>query len=129
MSAIPPLAKPSRTTRSRITNGSTLHLGFVDGRTEAARRFRDVLVEIASDLGGSDTLSEGQRQLARRAAMMSVQCETLEAKSIAGEEIDLDLYGALSDRIGRAFTRLGIKRAARNVTPDLHDYIRRSQTP
>ena len=128
MSAIPTLAKPSRTTRSRITNGSTLHLGFVDGRTEAARRFRDVLVEIASDLGGSDTLSEGQRQLARRAAMMSVQCETLEAKSIAGEEIDLDLYGALSDRIGRAFTRLGIKRAARNVTPDLRDYIR-SQTP
>ncbi len=124
MSAIPPLAKPSRTTRSRITNGSTLHLGFVDGRTEAARRFRDVLVEIASDLGGSDTLSEGQRQLARRAAMMSVQCETLEAKSIAGEEIDLDLYGALSDRIGRAFTRLGIKRAARNVTPDLREYIR-----
>jgi len=128
MSAIPTLAKPSRTTRSRITNGSTLHLGFVDGRTEAARRFRDVLVEITSDLGGSDTLSEGQRQLARRAAMMSVQCETLEAKSIAGEEIDLDLYGALSDRIGRAFTRLGIKRAARNVTPDLRDYIR-SQTP
>ncbi len=128
MSAIPPLTKPSRSTRSRITNGSTLHLGYVDGRTEAARRFRDVLSEIASDLGGSESLSEAQRQLARRAAMMSVQCETLEAKSIAGEEIDLDLYGALSDRIGRAFTRLGIKRAARNVTPDLRDYIR-SQTP
>ena len=127
MSAVPPLAKPSRSTRSRITNGSTLHLGFVDGRTEAARRFRDVLAEIASDLGGSEGLSEAQRQLARRAAMMSVQCETLEAKSIAGLEIDLDLYGALSDRIGRAFTRLGIKRAARNVTPDLRDYIR-SQT-
>ncbi len=127
MSAIPPLTKPSRTTRSRITNGSTLHLGYVDGRTEAARRFRDVLSEIASDLGGSESLSEAQRQLARRASMMSVQCETLEAKSIAGEEIDLDLYGALSDRIGRAFTRLGIKREKRRTLNPILDHF--SQPP
>ena len=49
--------------------------------------------------------------------MMSVQCEALEAKSVAGEDINLDTYGALSDRIGRAFHRLGLKRVARDVGP------------
>ncbi len=56
--------------------------------------------------------------------MMSVECEALEAKSVAGVDIDLDVYGALADRIGRAFTRLGIKRVPRDITPDLQTYIK-----
>ena len=119
------LAKPSRTTRSRVTNGSALHLGEVDGRSEAARRFRDVLAEIVSDLGGSDTLSEGQRQLARRAALMSVQGEKMEAAAVAGEAFDLDAFGALSDRLGRVFNRLGLKRVAREVRSPILDHFSR----
>jgi hypothetical protein len=34
------------------------------GHGKWARRFRDVLAEIISDLGGPDCLSKGQRQLA-----------------------------------------------------------------
>lgn len=128
MSAIPPLAKPSKTSRGKVANGTRLHTVDVDGRTAEARRFRDIFAEIVSDLGGAARLSEAQRQLARRATLMSVQCELLEAASITGQVIDLDTYGQLADRVGRAFTRLGIKRAARDVTPDLRDYIR-SQTP
>ena len=117
------LAKPSRTNRSRVTNGSSLHLGEVDGRSEAARRFRDVLSEIVSDLGGSDTLSEGQRQLARRAAMMSVEAERMEAEAVAGGKLDPDAFGALSDRLGRVFNRLGLKRVARDRTPTIDAII------
>jgi hypothetical protein len=70
-------------------------------------------------------LSEGQKQLARRASLMSLECEKLEAKAVAGEEIDLEAFGKLSDRIGRAFQRLGLKRASRDVTPmTLKDYVR-----
>ena len=76
------------TTRSRISNGSALLEG-IDGRSATARRFRDVLNEIVSDLGGSDRLSEGQRQLARRCAMLAVECEKLEALGVAGGAIDL----------------------------------------
>ncbi len=125
MSDVSSLAKPSKTTRSRVTNGSTLHLGVVDGRTEAARRFRDVLAEIVSDLGGSDRLSEGQRQLARRAALMSVQCEAMEAEAVAGKEIDLETFGQLTDRLGRAFTRIGLKRVARTINNPLEDHFSR----
>ena len=117
MSHVSALSTPLKSTRSRVTNGSSLHMGEVDGRTASAKRFRDVLGEIVSDLGGRDGLSEGQRQIARRAAMMSVQCEAMEAKAVAGEEIDVDRYGSLSDRIGRAFHRLGLKRVARDIGP------------
>jgi hypothetical protein len=109
------LAKPSKTSRGKVANGTRLHTVDVDGRTAEARRFRDIFAEIVSDLGGAEGLSEAQRQLARRATLMSVQCELLEASSITGTAIDLDTYGQLSDRLGRAFTRLGIKRTARVV--------------
>ena len=122
MSNVSPLTKPSRTTRSAVSNGSRLHGGEVDGRTADARRFRDITAEIASDLGGSDGMSEAQRQLVRRAAMLSVQGEKMEADAIAGGAIDLDAFGALSDRLSRLFARLGVKRVARDV-PDLATYI------
>jgi hypothetical protein len=40
---------------------------MVDGRSVTARRFKDLYEDIAADLGGLDQLSEGQRQLIRRA--------------------------------------------------------------
>ena len=59
--------KPS--TRSRLGNGKILPLN--DGRSATARRFKDLVGDISADLGGASLLSEGQRQLIRRAAMLS----------------------------------------------------------
>jgi hypothetical protein len=66
-----PAKKP--TGRSRITNGRGLV--FADGRTAIARRIRDIYEQTINDLGGFDALSEGQRQLAKRAGMLSSLCE------------------------------------------------------
>jgi hypothetical protein len=44
---------------------------------------------------------------------------------VAGEEIDLDVYGQLTDRLGRAFGRLGLKRVAREVQT-LEQYLAQS---
>ncbi len=129
MSNVSTLAKPSRTTRAAVSNGSRLHAGEVDGRTESARRFRDVLAEIVSDLGGADLLSEGQRQLARRAAMMSVEAERQEAEAVAGGKLDPDAFGALADRLGRVFNRLGLKRVPRDVTPTIAEIMARHAAP
>jgi hypothetical protein len=89
--------------RSKVTNGRQL---FIDGdaRLKVSRRFRDVLASIATDLGGVDRLSEGQKQIARRCAMLSVECEIMESAAVAGEPFDLDVYGQLTDRLGRAFS-------------------------
>jgi hypothetical protein len=118
------LAPRSVTNRSRVTNGRGLFVEAIDGRSREARRFRDVLSEIVSDLGGPDTLSEGQRQLARRAAMLSVECERMEGHAVAGKAIDLEMFGQLTDRLGRTFQRLGLRRKARNVTPTVAEYVR-----
>jgi hypothetical protein len=115
------VAKPPRT-RSAVTNGKRLHV-VAPGDTAWARRFRDVLANIASDLGGIDRLSEGQKQIARRCATLAIACEQLEGELAMGKQIDLDLYGTLCDRMGRAFHRLGFKRVPRVITPTLREYI------
>ena len=61
--------------RSRITNGSALLAG-VDGRSSYARRLRDVMVLHLSDLGGEDNVSEAERSLVRRAAVLTVKLST-----------------------------------------------------
>jgi hypothetical protein len=110
--------------RSAVSNGRRLHV-VRPGDTAWARRFRDVLAEIVSDLGG-EGLSEGQRQLARRAATLCIMCERLEGEAAAGRDIDLDVYGQMCDRVGRCFHRLGLRRQARDVSPapTLQQYLR-----
>jgi hypothetical protein len=105
-----------------VTNGKT-HFVEADQRGPWARRWRDVLAEIVSDLGGHHGLSEAQRQLARRCATISIACERMEGEAAQGKAIDLIAYGMLTDRLGRALQRLGIKRIARDVTPDLQTYL------
>ena len=125
---IPKLARRKPEARSRVGNGKTL-LPMVDGRSVTARRFKDLVEDIAADLGGKDHLSEGQRQLIRRAAMLSAESERMEAVAARGEaEFDIDLYGMICDRLGRLFGRLGLERVARPVNDGstvLSDYFSR----
>jgi hypothetical protein len=108
--------------RSAVSNGKRLHV-VAPGDTKWARRFRDVLAQIISDLGGFDILSEGQKQLARRCATISIACERMEGEAAAGAAIDLDAYGTLTDRLGRTFQRLGLERRMHDVTPSLNEYL------
>jgi hypothetical protein len=112
--------------RSAVTNGKRLHV-VSPGDTKWARRWRDVLAEIVSDLGGADLLSEGQKQLARRCATIAIACEKMEGEAAQGCEIDLDAYGTLTDRLGRALQRLGLERKPRDVTPSLGELLAADQ--
>src|SRR5262245_58885589 len=117
-----PDARPPRT-RSAVSNGRRLHVA-APGDGAWARRFRDVLEQIIADLSGPEGLSEGQRQLARRATTIAIACERLEGEAAAGNEIDLETYGTLVDRLGRCFQRLGLKRQSRETGLTLHDIVR-----
>jgi hypothetical protein len=112
--------------RSRVTNGRSPFV-VTDQRSAWARRWRDIQNEIISDLGGADHLSEGQRQLVRRATTIAIACEQMEGDVASGKPIDLDAYGTLTDRIGRAFARLGLKRQAKDITPKLSEYLRAAE--
>jgi hypothetical protein len=47
---------------------------------------------------------------------------SLESAAVAGQPFDLDAYGQLTDRLGRAFQRLGLK-LMHDLTPDLGAYL------
>lgn len=109
----PAFGELRKDSRSAVTNGERLHVQR-PGNTQWARRFRDVFELIIADLHTSnETLSEGQRQLARRAATIAIVCEKMEGEAAAGSDINLEVYGALTDRLGRTFHRLGLKRQQR----------------
>jgi hypothetical protein len=114
---IAPVDGRLRKHRSALTNGNRLFVleGNADGRSASYRRFKDVLEQILADLGGSDILSEGKRQLCRRAATLSIMAESMECDAVGNKPFDIDLYGQLTDRLGRCLQRLGLERVARPV--------------
>lgn len=107
--------------RTRIGAGRSLFLASaggepLDGRTVLARVFKDVLEAIVSDLGGRDALSEGEFQLARRAAALSVQCMRAETFMAAGRELDIDGFCRATTALNRALLSLGLRRRQKDVT-------------
>jgi len=120
--------RPSKQ-RSRLSNGSKL-LPATDGRSVTARRFKDLIEFICVDLGGADRLSEGERQLVRRAAALSAECERQEALWARGEaEFDIAAYSTLTSTVRRVFETLGLKRVPRNVTPFMEGVAASSPAP
>src|ERR1700719_293363 len=111
-----PVAGRQRAHRSAVSNATRLFcVDGLDGRSQTARRFRDLVEGMGNDLGGSDRLSEGQRQLIRRAATLSIMSESVEADFIRNLAFDSEAYGVLCDRLGRCLQRLGLERVSRPV--------------
>lgn len=108
--------------RSRVSNGSDLLPG-IDGRSAVARRYRDILAALASDQGGAEELSEARGQLCRRFAALAVQAEALEAQLVRGEAVDLNDHVLITSTLVRLGSRIGLDRRAKNVVPDLKDYL------
>jgi hypothetical protein len=78
---------------------------------------------MAFDLGGRESLTEGQQQLIRRCAMISAQCELIEAEAVQGKPIKAIAYGTLTGQLTRTLNALGLKREPIDVTPALHEYL------
>src|SRR5215470_17792812 len=84
----PQIAPRAPALRARISNHRDLLPGL-DGRTSAARRFRDLVSSYVADMGGLDCCSEIKLGLLRRLAATTVQAELLEARMVNGEAIDI----------------------------------------
>jgi hypothetical protein len=109
--------------RARVTNHADLLPGL-DGRTSAARRFRDLVSGYIADMGGLDRCSEIKIGLLRRLAATTVAAEQLESRMVNGEEIDIGQLCTLASTAVRISQRLGLNRVAKNVTPTLSDHLR-----
>jgi len=111
------IAERSPTVRSRITNGRRLLAG-VDGRTAEARRYRDLVISFADDLGGADKLTEAEKALCRQAAASVVASERLQSEIVAGREVDTEQLVRLTNVSTRLLARLKAKaKPAKPVSP------------
>jgi hypothetical protein len=112
-----------------VTNGATILAGLVDGRTQVARRYTDLVAAVVADMGGADNMSEARMQLARRFSALAVQAEQMETRLANGEQIDIGEYSQLTSTLVRVVSRLGINRRARDITPTLSDILRGPPIP
>jgi hypothetical protein len=92
----------------------------IDNRSAWVRRAKDVIAAHLSDMGGEDNCSAAERSIIRRAAVMTVELEQLEARfAQAGQASadDLDLYVRAAGNLRRLLEAIGLQRRARDVTP------------
>jgi hypothetical protein len=114
--------------QSAITNGSKL-LADVDHRSAWMRRLRDIILGHEMDLGGGDNLSTAEASIIRRASMLELQLEMLETKFAENEGAattdQLLLYQRTANAARRLLESVGIKRRAKDITPDPLEYAAR----
>ena len=101
----------------------------LDGRTMATKNARSLIENLESDLGGSDRLSAGEREIVRRAALTSAMLEHVEALWLMGKGVDVAAYTALANLQRRLLVTVGLQRRSRDVTPDLARYIEANAAP
>jgi hypothetical protein len=114
---------PSRQ-RSRITNGSAL-LPNTDGRSAWVRRCKDIIAEHLADLNGVENTSAAERSIIRRASVLTVELEQLEARfaqADAATAAELDLYIRASGNLRRLLEAVGLRRT-KDVTPTVAEYV------
>jgi hypothetical protein len=115
------VARP--TARSQVSNGKDLFLEGVDGRSALARRYRDILAQLTSDIGGDP--SEAQSIIIRRATQLAVWCEQAEAEAAGGKALNIGEYATATNTLRRRLLDLGLERRMRDVTPSIDAYLRR----
>jgi hypothetical protein len=116
--------------RSALTNGSIGILGDVDHRTAWMRRLRDLTASHVADLGGEDVISEGERRLIQRCAMLTLQIEMIERRWATANDGEAEghkslmVYQTATNTLRRTLETLGLRRRARQVGPTLGEVLR-----
>jgi hypothetical protein len=117
------VAKPEA--RSRVSNGKDLFLDGVDGRSVLARRYRDILAQLTSDIGGDP--SEAQSIIIRRATQLAVWCEQADAAAAGGKPLNIVEYATATNTLRRLLLDLGLERRMKDITPSISSYLNGSR--
>jgi hypothetical protein len=112
--------------RLAITNGTRM-LADLDHRGAWARRLKDLIGGQVADLGGEEMVSEAEKVLVRRAAMLTLQLELMEQRFAANEAGEaspkqIETYQRCTNTLRRTLESLGLKRRAKDLTPTLEEY-------
>lgn len=118
-------AKPRRKRRpqrkTRAGKARLLTFNVLDARTAAYADARRLVETLSTDLGGDDQLSEGERQLVTRAALVGAIVSDFETRWVTGESVRLSDYLSACNVQRRILATLGLKRQAKTVGSTLGD--------
>lgn len=101
--------------------------GILDGRSQTARRRRELIAVFTTALGGAEALTAGQQIDIRKAAELTALAEQARARAMREgftDAGDLSAMVRLESTAARAVRVLGIK-SAPTKPPSLADYIAR----
>ena len=93
--------------RSRVTNGAEL-FPDVDGRSQAARRTKEIYSSVQDLLGGPTKLTEVERILVKQFSILAMDQEVMAGKLINGEDVDMGAYGKSVKTSRRLLATLGL---------------------
>lgn len=108
----PIVAPQLAASRSRVSNGSAVLAG-VDGRSAAARRFRDICGALTAELGGG--LGEMELLQVRAAAGLQLHVEELTARMARGEPVSSEELTRAGNGAIRALESLRRNKAAKRT--------------
>ena len=117
------LPKRSKTRKGKIR---LLTLDSLDARTAAYASASKLIETLSVDMGGMDQLSEGEKQLITRAAMIGAIATDFEARWVAGQKVELSDYLQAVNAQRRVLATLvsGLPRRAKDIGPSLGDLLR-----
>ncbi|MDG4670232.1 hypothetical protein P9A16_03805 [Shinella sp. 838] len=102
------LAPPLPQAGTRTGNGNTLLAG-IDQRTAGARRYREVYTALLAEVTRLSRQPTPQEELvARRAALLSLWCETAETEMASGISVDINSFTAATNTLRRCLADLGL---------------------
>jgi len=95
--------------------GGALSIDALDRRTRPFKRYETIRGAVLADLGGEGNTSEIQRQLISKFATLALTLEQQEAAALAGDEIDVDLFGRCAGHLRRIAETLGLRRVPKDA--------------
>jgi len=101
----------------------------IDSRCFWVKRCKEILTAHVTDLGGEDALSEAERSIVRRAAVLVVECERLERRFALvpmHETVslgELHTYSMLANTLRRLLDMAGLEKRTHDITPTIDAYI------
>lgn len=111
-----PEAAPKPKRSKKATRPQLLMRDQLDGRTNAAKVFDRIVVDIENDLGGHDQLSTITRALIEGFAGAALTLYNMNTQLALGEPIDPTEHAQAVSVMVRVASRLGVQRRARDVT-------------
>ena len=117
-------APKAAASRSAVANGRTLIAG-IDKNSAEYRQYRDVVIDLVDHLGSDATVV--QRAICEEAAGLIVWCRNARLALLQGDsEFNIGQYTTATNALRRLLEDIGQERRLKDVTPDLHEYLKGS---